>query len=369
MKSNEAGNSDRQADKSPPDLSADFNAPGAKPKRHKWLAAIGIAAALAVGVLLISPASPIQFHLNANMTLQDEEIPAAEQKSVRVMNDRLLQCIRDKNVSQVLDLFVDEMRSDPTARTGTARLCEVLQPILQKDPLKGSQFLVRSVGTGGSATVNIGDQYTATLPTSGEDLYLYLSKASDDFQELLLSQVYVKRSGKWKLFKLHAGQARVAGKTADKWLTEAKAKRRAGFDVPALLRLQTAVELTTPAPFIVHQLKAQIDVEIRDLQQQVLRKYKFPIRISEIPSAAIHAIRPQFLKSELIPLVFYVTTKALNDQQQLQAEVEQMAPQLEGEFPGLTKDVSHVAFRAFSEPPIDPQHQYEFYGLTVEISH
>jgi hypothetical protein len=369
MRSNEAGNSDRQAENSPPDLSADFDGPGVKPKRHKWLAAIGIVAVLAVGVLLISPASPIQFHLNANMTLQDEEIPAAEQKSIRVVNDRLLKGIRDNKASEVLDLLVDELRSDPTARTGTARLCEVLQPMLQKDPRKGREFLIKSVGIGGSATVDAGDQYTATLPTSGEDLYLYFSKASDDFQELLLSQVYVKRSGKWKLFKLHAGQASVAGKTADKWLTEAKAKRKAGFDFPALLRLQTAVELTTPAPFIVHQLKAQINAEIQDLQQQVLRKYKFPVRMSEIPSAAIHTIRPQFLKSELIPLVFYVTTNALNDQQQLQAEVEQMTPQLEGEFPGLTQDVSRVAFRAFSEPPIDPQHRYEFYGLTVEISH
>ncbi len=113
--------------------------------------------------------------------------------------------------------------------------------------------------------------------------------------------------------------------------------------------------------------------EIRDFRDQLSSElkqtYVFPIEITAIDSRpAIYYVEPQFVQSEMLPKVKYVTTHPLQDTPAVEAEAYAMAPAIRELFPGITEGADYLVCTAFAEPPTDPSRTYTCYTTVVEIN-
>jgi hypothetical protein len=125
-----------------------------------------------------------------------------------------------------------------------------------------------------------------------------------------------------------------------------------------------------PAPFIQYLNESEMVSLVKDITSHVQKRYAFPVDVKTANGTVpVVAIEPQFLKGAIVPLVKYVSRFPPEDAHaaELRAEAKSMTKDLERVFPGLTKDVECVAYRAFSEPPTKPGTRYVTYGVIDKL--
>ena len=322
-------------------------------------------------ILLISLFSPIP-NLHAELSRHNDEIKPKIRNNIHVLNTKIIESIGNNEPSIMYDLFVDEVKAEGI--DNIKKLYSQFSPAIEGiifevyneyyvvlQSWRAVQFTVQS------ETVADGEFYM-NLKTASNSTYIALLRSEGNFQDCIFSFVYVKVNRKWRLHKVHLGIFKIGGKTTTEWHQEAKELSEKGHNIPAFLRQSIANQILRPAPFIQYAQEKEITALFNDIQKKVYEKYKFPIQLSNVKNAPeIYYIEPQFVQMDLLPMIKYITKVPLDNVPELEEEVEAITAELESVFPGITKNVSHIAYKAFSEPPTDPKKTYQNYGLTVEI--
>jgi hypothetical protein len=185
----------------------------------------------------------------------------------------------------------------------------------------------------------------------------------------MLTFIYFQIEDTWHLRTFQAGNCRMAGRNAVQWYEEAKSMATSNHTIPALLRLQIATSsILRPAPFIQYRQEQEIIDLAKSVQKKVTQNHTLPLTLTKVSGApAIYYIVPEFVQSELLPMVKYVSSNSLDDKDALQKEAEEMTRVLREMFPGIADYHEYIAFKAFSEPPTDPARTYKAYGITVKV--
>ncbi len=322
-------------------------------------------------ILLIALFSPVT-NLYSELSRHNDEINTEIRNSVHILNERIIESIRNNEPSVMYNLFVEEVKDQgidnikslysqfsPAIEGKTFELYNEYYVVSQN--WRPVQFTVLSETVADS-------EFYMHVNTAGNNTYISLLKSEGDFKDLVLSFIYVKMNNQWRLHVSHLGIFKIAGKTAIEWFEEAKELSGKGYNIPALLRLSIANQFIKPAPFIQYAKEKDIIDLSNKIRTKINQKHKFPIQLSNVKNTPeVCYVEPQFVQMDLFPMIKYVTKIPLDKVSELQKEVDAITAELESIFPGITKGVSHIVYVAYSEPPTDPKREYQGYRLTAEV--
>jgi hypothetical protein len=331
-------------------------------------------------------------HANACRYMVNNDIDLSLRQEIQTLNDKVLTTIKNNDFNGLIGYFVngvtDEQKQQiqevfpSTVKEVNEESFEPYQDFYEKcmASLKYNPGEFRP-GINSDSTVyvgNIGDVATDEMFLSFE--------ISNDFTKRLLSMLYVKQDGEWKLHNCNFGTYVVAGKDSVEWYNEASAEYAKGYLIPALFRAQLADECLHASPFIKYDQQGKIADFFQKLTNEDKSKYTFPIELSSISSnpavygielqfvqnettAIVYGIEPQFVQKEIIPVVTYVTSYPLGNTSALTEEAKAMSPLLLNMFPGIADGASNIVFEVSLQPP-DPRHRvfYDTRYITVDLS-
>lgn len=330
---------------------------------------------LDIAILLISLIvlfSPIP-NLYCELFRHNDEIDAEIRNNIHSLNEKIIESIKNNDPTIMYNLFVNEVKDKDIVNV--ENLYSQFAPAIdgKEFELYNEYYIVSHNWRPVQLVVPSGtiadSEFCMRVSAPSNNTYISLLKSEGEFKDFVFSLVYVKVNNEWRLNIAHLGIMNIGGKTVLQWFQEAKQLSIKGYKVPALLRLSVVNQILHPAPFIQYTKEKEIIALTSETQATIDKRHKFPIRLSSIPNEPeIYYIEPQFVQMDLIPMIKYVTKIPLDNISELQKEVNSMTTEMESIFPGITKDVSHIAYKAFSEHPTDPKKTYTCYVLTVRIN-
>ncbi|MHC4595991.1 MAG: hypothetical protein ACYS19_13760 [Planctomycetota bacterium] len=323
-------------------------------------------------ILLIALFSPFP-NLSCQFSVSNGEINKEIRDELHALNDSIIESIRNNEPSVMYNLFVDEIRkkgieniNNLYSQISLAIEGKTFKQFNEYYAVSHNWWPVQYVVLSGNA---VNSEFYMHVQTASNNVYISLLKSEDGFQDLLFGFVYVKLNRKWRLHIAHLGTFKLGDKNALGWYQEAVKWSREGYDIPAMIRLAIMNKLIKPAPFIQFAKEKEMLALLKETQTKISQRYKFPIQLSSVKNAPeIYYIEPQFAQMDLLPKIKYVTNIPLDKVAELQEEVDSITVELESIFSGITQEVSHIVYEAFSEPPTDRKKVYQCYRLTSEVN-
>lgn len=325
-----------------------------------------------IGVMFVTLlTSCVSVQPAAYLAKEDNEIDSSLRQEINALNTQILGVIQKADFDAFFGYFA-------TGLTDEAKLKQQLQDALPsmtkyisgKTFTTYREYYVKWQGSGSMPAIILprdDKDYRVSVNRAGDEMYLFFG-TNKDFSQSLLSMIYVKQSGNWRLVNSNIGSFKVADKNAMQWYQESTAEYDKGYLIPALFRIQLASNCLRPSPFTKYDSESKITDYAKKLQDEAKTKYTFPIKLSNVKSNPVmYYIEPQFVQNDMIPLVRYVTSYPLDNENALKEEANQMSPVVQEMFVGIADGVSNIVFKAFSEPPTDPNKTYKSYGTVVEI--
>ena len=324
-----------------------------------------------LAIFLLAPACAIYCADAPQAAVQvDAEIPADTLATIHGINDTLFQSMKDDKPSVMMNMFVSEGRNDKNLEANVMDTYKKLG-----DLAKGTTFsvlheyLIDAKGSGTVAVTVLGDgenRFIIGVEAGKGPLVLSLLSSNGNLKDPILCFGYIKTQDGWQLYTFHSGIYKVAGKTAIGWYQDAKKMYDAGWDVPAMLWMQLVESFVRPAPFIQYENEKEIQAFFKEGAAETSKKYRFPFKatwVKDMPM--IYGLDTQFDKGVLVPVVVYVTKYNLNLGMSMQEEVDAITSKLDKIIPGITKcGFGEVAYRAFSEPPLDESKDYKYRSIS-----
>jgi len=303
---------------------------------------------------------------------EDDEINPTLRQGIGILNAQVLDGIQKADFDRFIGYFA-------TGLTDKETLKQELQnnfPTMTKYTsgrifTTYREYYVEWHGNGNTPAVispRNDNDYNVTVNRAGDEMYFYFG-VSSDFNQFLLTMIYVKQNDIWKLTNCYLGSFKVAEKNAMQWYQDAVAQYDKGYLIPALFRAQIASNCKQPSPLARYAAESRITDLTAKLQDEAKATYIFPIKLSTVKNEpVIYYIEPQFVQNEMIPIIRYVTTCRLSDYDALKEEANLMSPMVQDMFYGITAGASGIVFRAFSEPPTDSSKTYSYYSTVIEIT-
>jgi hypothetical protein len=324
---------------------------------------------------LVSSDSPsVSVGLGYCLAKENEEIESSLRQEIHELNNKIVEVMQDGNADELSGYFVTGVAGAQELRQYNKDIFPQISELIKgKELVINNDFYCTCSGSGNIPCV--------VLPKTEYDLQVSVDRISNEMfisllqtnelNGLLLSFIYDKQDGQWKLSRYHLASFEVAGKNAVQWYEEALNYYNQGYLISAAFRLQLANSCLKPAPFLKYKRESQIEELSEKARTEIDNRYSFPIQLTDIESnPVIYYIRPQFVKHDIIPMVWYVTSIKLEDASSLQDEANSMALILQQMFPGIpgiSEGKEYIAFKAFAEPPSDPNKTYTWYGMVVEV--
>lgn len=343
-----------------------------------WKARSAVAKSLCVAMLaasIVALAHPVCFAEAPAITVAkqvDGEIPAATSGAIHAINSILFQSMKDNKPNIMMNMFVEEGRTDKKLEAGVKATYDKLGNLAKGTAFKVMhEYLIEAKGSGATTVTLPGDggnDFIINVDAGKGPLYMSLMTSSGNFNDLILCFVYLKVKNNWQLFSFHCGLYRVAGKTAVQWYEEAVQMYDKGWEVPAMQRMQLVQTFIRPAPFMQYSKEAEMRDFLDKGIDQTWKEYKFPFKATWVKGMPkIYGLDMQFIKGRLVPVVIYVTKYPLNNGVSIQDEADAITSKIGKLIPGIDKTSGEIAYRIFSEPPVDSKKQYKYRSLTSKI--
>jgi hypothetical protein len=316
------------------------------------------------GVVKVQPA--------ANLALENDEIDAALRQEIHSINDKVISIIQQNDLEAFSAYFVSGAGDDTLKQQIKDVFPRMVNITQGKKFEEYADYYCKWQGEGNIPFTILpkdSTDFRISIERANNEMFIILMNTSSEFNQFLLSTVYTKQDNAWKIYKSHISLFKVAEKNAVQWYEDALAGYDKGYLVPALFRLQMANSCLQPAPFMKYDTEGKMADFVKQVQTETKAKYSFPIQLTSVKSQpVIYYIEPQFVQKKILPVIKYVTSYSKADTNKIESEAREMIPEIQKLFPGIAEGASHLVFKAFSEPPLDPAKVYESYGTLVEVN-
>jgi hypothetical protein len=185
----------------------------------------------------------------------------------------------------------------------------------------------------------------------------------------MISSVFKKEENEWKLYTIYFNDYSYYGMNAIDIYNKAKELAEKESIIPAALIMSRCNNILRPAPFLQYNIQMEIMNFYNDLMSKVQKEYTFPKEIkTSTGSIELFGINIEMTTEDFMPDIKYVTKLDISkdNEANIKKEANEIHDDVMGMFSGLEENFDVFLYRAYSEPPIDPQKKYSGYGTVIE---
>ena len=306
--------------------------------------------------------------------LENEEIDESIRQEIHQLNSKIIDAINLKDKDRIMSLYMAEYRDNKELSNIFDSVLDFLVPIVRNnEPKIFNEYYWSRKGIGRGTCIipshtDAGDKFVISLEGKSNKAFVSLLTLETALKEYVLSFVYMKEDGEWRLYSLRSGVLKIAGKYVMDWYRDSKALYEKDFLIPALIRLYAIKKILRPAPYFQFQEEENIISLLNEIQDKTSKEYRFPMHLMKVENnPTIYFIQPNFMNNKFVPLVKYVTGFSIDDVENIKKEAHLMHSNFIELFPGITHGVEHILYQAFVEPPTDPKKLYKAYGVAVDV--
>jgi hypothetical protein len=329
---------------------------------------VSLAVALSLVCSLSCGMTPISLHAT-----YDDEIPDEDRSAIAALDARVDAAVANGDVSSILELVPDEYRDK---WGGETRLAALLRSFKQEMPnaVATPWHLVKAEFGGVLGQVRMLPPRDLNAPKA---FFLHLDAVrrtsitslrtiSIPPDQVLMVTVYVSEEDGFRLYGMHWGALQYLGRDAVDWFDEARHLRETSGPVAASVRAVLASRLLRPVPYMQYVREAEVKKLAAEIQAEVQAEHPFPRALpGPEPQPSLLSYDSRVMDGALAVVLNYLPTASLEETSTVEAEARAMHPKVLEVLPGLCEGAGSVVYRAFEEPPSDPQRAYRSYGTIV----
>lgn len=302
---------------------------------------------------------------------KDDDIASHIIDEMKRLEDIILESLKTNNGNLLVDISCSELKQN------TANLKSFVTQINQGIGNSKADSFSRYYCTI-ETTKNIGSQI---IDVTGENEFILhfgeltgevcvsLLKLEFKGNEKLISSIFTKQDDRWQLYMIHFNDYSYYGMNAIDLYNKSKALAEEGSLVPAVLIMSACSNVLRPAPFLQYNGQMEIMDFYNDLMGKAQKEYKFPMEI-ETPTGSVelYGFNVEMTTRGFMPDIRYVTKLDLgkDNEASIKEEANEIHDDVMAMFKGLEENYEVFLYRAYSEPPIDPNKKYNGYGTVIE---
>lgn len=305
-------------------------------------------------------------------TWKDENIEQSLKNEIKVLDEIVLEAVTTNNTTLIKTIMSDKLL-EKSGSNLKQMIEQVYGVIKNKDYQILNQFHVKNSKTGISNTVMTGisgqDDYTIHYQALNEEMFISLIIPKNGLDEFLITNIYGKYPGGWKLNILQFGQYTVNGKTATQLYSDAKSQYEKKYLVDAANNMFLCSQVSNPAnTFWQYQKEDEMKQFYETAMTDIKNEYTFPVTMDNIKTRPqIINISPQGMQEGYFPMVAYLTNIDLKDTISTKAENDLIHKSIGQVFNGLDKDKKLLFYKAYSEMP-NGKTPVPTYGFVKEMN-
>jgi len=301
------------------------------------------------------------------VTYHNNDINNETSEAVKILDDKVLESLKKNEEDKILEISSEVFKKD------SGKLKEMLGSINEVVKDKTFDYKDRyycKISKVGKYNFTIGspkeDPFYINLAAVSKEIYVSLIKSSSDICDYMLSLVYIKEKGEWKLYEMSFGDYSYGGMAPIDLYNKAISLDKNGYKVPAALYSVLSNRTLHPAPFLQYKKEKEITDYSKKLLKKLNDAYVFPKKLENTKNIKIQGFDVRYVKEGVIPVVKYITDTGLSNQEDLIKEANAMNNEVTGLYTGMKESFKYVLYEAYSEPPVDPKITYKCYRTIVE---
>jgi len=299
---------------------------------------------------------------------KDQSIDAATRQEIKVLNDKLFKAITTNDLTALQSLMApglfDKFESD--IKTTLLRYSDF--KIDSYDIL--DEFSVHNSNSGNNSITLLSgnsndNDYIVHFESANVDNYVSLLLLNNGDSKFLVTVIYGRYDGQWKINILKLGQYWIYGKTAPDYYKLARASYKKSYLIDAIDYISLANLCIRPTGDYFQFNQEKEIKEFEDtLMKEVNAKFQFPMTLENIESKPqLFRIYPELREEGFFPMIDYISTIDLKDTIALKIENQKIQQEVHSLFKGIDEDKKYVFYSAFGEMP-DGQKKVSGYGFT-----
>lgn len=303
----------------------------------------------------------------------NDHINSADRENIKILNSKIIDALAENNPTKLKKVFSDELEKKVGSDLGNF-VETVHEKFKPKDYSILDEYLESNSTIGTTSTAMKGlsgeDDYKISYPILTEETYVSLLINNGAAKSELVSCVYGKYDGEWKLTVLKIGTYSFFGKTAIDFYKQAKSNYGKGNLIDAAMDILMIKETASPANDMFHYQNAETMAAFSNkVWAEVNANIVLPKKIVAIKtSPEILNVSPTPMAEGIYPTVGYLSKINLEDTVALKRENSELKKIIGNILPGIDKEKKYVFFKAYNEIPNGktPVKSYGFILNTLE---
>ncbi|MCD6012479.1 MAG: hypothetical protein K0Q79_2341 [Flavipsychrobacter sp.] len=305
-------------------------------------------------------------------TLKNDKIDRALRDEIDVMSKHAYKSLGDNSYGMLSQLFSDSMLMGVTPDFAQKFMPQI-QRVIKGRPYKSfDEFYIKAAKKGDSIRMSGGkgdNAYTLNYIAGEGETYISMMVAGDSVNEVMLTLIYVKLDGKWKLNALRGEDYSLGTKDAAGHYQHAVKLYKEGSLIDALNVMSLGSHCVNPGGFMFRYTKEKEMSGFYDtLNAAAKAKYPLPYIVKEVSTkpSVVH-VSVELVERQFVPMVYYQSSVTLTDTVSLKKENDEMQKNIGKIFSGIDRNNKMIVYRVYNQLPREGQNDPPYYGYMQRL--
>jgi len=303
---------------------------------------------------------------------KNEKIEPALRASMEKMNLQVYEYLREDNYEMLSQLFSDSLKSRIQPAFEQKFLPQIQKVVRGRAYKKFDDFYIKRQNPKDTIHIASGkgdNAYQLKFIVPDKEIFVSMVTSGDSMNEVMITLIYVKDNGKWKILNLIGEDYSLNRMDAIAAYKYSQKLETCG-DLMDAYNIQTLSDhCMNPGGGIFTFDKA---AEMRQYSDSLLAKtkarYTFPVSVSQMASKpSIFNIHYEVVDHHFAPMIMYITTVKVSDTVELKKENNEMQKIVGSLFTGIDKYNRALLYRAYNEMP-DGKNDPRYYGYIQRLN-
>ena len=197
------------------------------------------------------------------------------------------------------------------------------------------------------------NKWSMKITTRTKETYLSMLITGDSLNEVMLTLVYEKIGGKWKLCNIMGEDYSLSGKNSIELLHYAQKLEKENYLIDAINYMSLSKHCLHPAgQYFLYAKQKELTDYIDSLNAKTIAKYPFPYLMEQVKSMpTVVNLHYEVYDHQFVPFIAYQSHYFVKDTVALKGENDEIQSKIGIIFPGMDKIHHHILYRVYNDLP------------------